>query len=365
MKRKVALLIVMTMIMSMFAGSVFGIEWESKWSGDFANEISSEASTEVATLYAGQDLEVGKVYIDYLGVNKYHVTYDITEDNWYLKEVHFEAINEGDKAFIMNAKNGNLIPGQFTVKQIFELSEEITTFSFEYNTSSDTDKFAAHAVIGNRDCVINAEAPYGGYVVIDDEQGTRYDGTAVKAARSNSDNVLTYEVGHSENYFYSLGFQDYIDEKPTTAYVVVEFDQPIVNGAGPDIQIIEDTWGLPYPDEKATVYVSNNGIVWTVLGIADNQTPKTSYHTFSNFELPDDWESAKFVKVEDASIISDFTDLSSSQAATLDGYDLNAILALHDNKTCTEYSETAWGYVGEPVRKADGNWSTTFTLLQQ
>lgn len=52
---------------------------------------------------------------------------------------------------------------------------------------------------------------------------------------------------------------------------------------------------------------------------------------------------------------SDFASKYPSQAATLDGFDVNAILALQDNKTCTTYSETAWGGTCDFSGK---NWAT-------
>ncbi len=63
----------------------------------------------------------------------------------------------------------------------------------------------------------------------------------------------------------------------------------------------------------------------------------------SDFELPGGLNSASFVKVKDVSVRKDFEGLVSTQAATLNGFDLNALLALHDNETFNVYSETAWG----------------------
>lgn len=52
---------------------------------------------------------------------------------------------------------------------------------------------------------------------------------------------------------------------------------PAVNGLGADLRVIEDTWGLPYPEEKCDVYAKAAAEdPWTYLGIADNQTPYDS-----------------------------------------------------------------------------------------
>lgn len=52
---------------------------------------------------------------------------------------------------------------------------------------------------------------------------------------------------------------------------------------------------------------------------------------------------------------ADFASKYPSQGATLDGFDVNAILALQTNRTCTTYSETAWGGVSGFSGR---NWAT-------
>lgn len=315
-------------------------------------------------LFAGQSQLVGNVLVSNDEDNIY-VTYQLDDvtisEGWVLTELHMSV--EASLNDIPVNKSNNPIPGQFEFKEYFNFEDAVTRGEFAVPIPELIEGkvyIAAHAVVEKHDCVVNAEAPYGGSRVVAYEQGTRYDNTPVKDARSNPSNVLQYETGHSENYFYSLGFQDFDDSgNPTTSYIILEFDDPIVNGAGPDLQVVEDTWGLPYPHERAFVSVSNDGVNWEEVGIADNQTPVNAYHTVSNFELPAGWEFAKYVKVQDDSLRADFNSLYSSQGATLDGYDLNAVLALHDNMTCTEYSETAWGK-GTRFNEAKGNWSMYF-----
>ena len=100
-----------------------------------------------ADLIAGKDTEVGIVYIDAYENNIYEVRYEITEPDWYLTEVHFEAINDGDDVFIEN--KGTLIPGKFTAKYKFELSDEVTEYSFKYVSGAEVIEFAAHAVVSD------------------------------------------------------------------------------------------------------------------------------------------------------------------------------------------------------------------------
>lgn len=202
-------------------------------------------------------------------------------------------------------------------------------------------------------------APYGADIISDYWQGRRYDGTEVKSIRSNPLTVLSYEIGHNEAYFFSLGFEFQPTEGALipNGGIIVEFETPILNGVGDDLQIVEDTWGLPYPDETANVYVSNDATNWTYLGEADNQTPSSLYHTVSNFDLGS-LTSARYVKVENTSVKENFSALYPAQKDTLDGYDLNAILALHDNQNCIIDSETAWADGTRFVPK--GNWATFF-----
>lgn len=209
-------------------------------------------------------------------------------------------------------------------------------------------------------------APYGGSRVIDSKQGLRYDYTAVRAARSNPDAALTFTTGQNEANFYSLGFRDDIEPIESDGWIIIEFDHPIMNGPGNDLRVIEDTWGLPYPKESAEVWVGQDGIGWTYLGLAENQTPYMNIHTITDFDLEIlGLESVRFVKVQDVSNRSDFAALAASQGATLDGFDLNAVVSLQDyeekfdfrnERECLWKEETAWA--AGPRYVSRGNWAT-------
>ncbi|MDW7669012.1 MAG: hypothetical protein SCJ93_09325 [Bacillota bacterium] len=314
----------------------------------WSQEVDLEPCEAVSdfTLYAGQFWEIGKVLVKTeegkVCVKLVLIDEEAIDEGWLITEVHAAV---GATPYDIPQKNGNPIPGQFPINEKIDPGVlETEWFCLDYDWKIGVPlRIAAHAVVAQSECIINAEAPYGGSRVVEAFQGLKYDYTAVKAERSVPENALVYEIGHSENYFYSLGFMEDREGYPETSWIVIEFDNPITNGEGNDLTIIEDTWGLPYPVEMAEVFVSNDGVNWLSLGFADNQTPINAYHTETQFDLPVGMEYATYVKVKDMSVRSDFDAKYPAQAATLDGFDLNVVLALHNNVTCDEDSETAWG----------------------
>jgi hypothetical protein len=313
-------------------------------------------------LLAGQDIKVGEVTTWNDSENVY-VKYEITEEDWCIIETHVH-VGEDLDDFPLAGRWNNPVPGQFDYKAEHDCVSEYTeTVSLGDWNSDDELKIAAHAVVEKEECEILAEAPYTADEVIEDEQGLRYDYTPVRTQRSNPDAVLTFATGSNEANFFSLGFQeDRVDHMPAEdAWIIIRFDYPILNGPGDDLQVIEDTWGLPYPDETANVWVSQYGNEWEYLGEANNQDPWMSYHTITDFDLEDvslDWVS--FVKVQDTSSRADFDSRYPGQKDTLDGYDLNAVIALNDHKVCKFVAnETAWAH-GERFTEK-GNWATYFS----
>ena len=306
-------------------------------------------------LYAGQDWEVGKVWVWNDGIQvcvKYELDEDVIDADWLLYETHLE---EATTLEGIPQKNGNPPPGQFRYGddelggveswQDCILFEDILGFTEELNLCGEPLVIAAHAVIEKTECEVIVPAPYSACNIVEYLQGLRQDGTAVKTERSVPENALYYEIGKNESNFFSLGFG---------GWMILEFGCPITNGDGNDIRIIEDTWGT-YPVEKAMVSASQNGIDWTELGEANNEArdPVYNYHTISEFDLGDlEW--ATYIKVVDTTDISLY-----GSRPNAEGYDLNAVLALHDCEECTTYSETAWGAVSEGFEPFPGkNWAT-------
>lgn len=161
--------------------------------------------------------------------------------------------------------------------------------------------------------------------IIGTEQGKRKDGSSVLAARSVPTQGLVLENGNYETNFYSLGFG---------GWIIVGFADIIVDAPGNDLRITEDTWG-PYPVERADVYVSQNGTDWEKIGTADNTNSVNATHTTTEFDLASlGWTYAEFVKIVDTSD-------PAVHNAIADGYDLNAVEALHS------------GYYGECQEPAE------------
>jgi len=342
----------------------------------FADEpecLEPPAGAEEVTLYAGQDIDVGTVYV-WNDADTLYVQYLIDDvawddgEGWGLYETHVHVGNSlGD--FPLN-RGGNPQIGHFAHKATHDgvqcYTQPIPLGDWE---ADDKLLIAAHAVIEKTECETFAVAPYGGSSVLDSKQGLRYDYTSVRAARSNPDAALTFTTGANEANFFSLGFQEdrdgeEYDDNRDNAWIIIEFDYPILNGPGDDLRIIEDTWGLPYPDETADVWVSQNGTDWAYLGEANNQNPYLSYHTITDFDLENvGLDYARFVKVQDTSNRADFILLFSRQRETLDGFDVNAVIALNDHVVCEEFDETAWGYGTRFVSR--GNWATYFSYTVQ
>lgn len=151
--------------------------------------------------------------------------------------------------------------------------------------------------------------PWADATVIE-EQGKRKNGTNVLPERSDAGVALgaAETSGASADSpivvgsFYSLGFG---------GSVILRFNNLILNESGNDVRIYEVTGGT-YPDEKATVEASQDGVSWTLLGTATRD---------QDFDLG---------SLAWASLIR-ITDISSPGAfePTADGFDLDAVKALH------------------------------------
>lgn len=335
MRRKIAILAILTMIMALFtvpASAELDLP-DPVW--------TSETST--YPLYAGQSMLVGDVLIkqDSNGIwVKFELNEDAMSEGWLIMETHVDV--KGDVADIPQ-KNGNPIPGQFEQKETLDPGmPEAGWYFFEFDMAWEMPlAVAAHAVVERQECVLMAAAPYGPSSVYETLQGSQLNKAPIKEARSNPEAALEFEGTKLETDFYSLGF---IHEGDDTykdgdeAFITVKFDKSVLNGPGNDIQIIEDTWGLPYPVESCDVSASADGIEWVMLGSANNQHPMTDgVHTVTEFDLGE-LESAMYIKLVDTTK----PELFSGRGAA-DGFDVNAVIALHDHVVCTVYSETAWG----------------------
>lgn len=325
----------------------------------------TEAEAESFPLYAGQDWLVGEVLVWDNGETlcvKYQLNEDALAEGWLLYETHLAIA--ADLSGIPRNKAGNPKVGNFPYgnDELGGVAEDgpycipIGDGEGELDVEcGDKLVIAAHAVIEKTECVLTVQAPYSASSILDYEQGLQINGSAVKSERSVPENALFYETGQKEDNFFSLGFG---------GWMILEFGCHITNGEGNDVRVVEDTWGT-YPLEKANVYASQDNISWTLLGEADNVSRNTgdNIHTFFEFDLGDlEW--ATYIKVEDT------TDKTIWEIRpTADGYDLNAVLALHDCEVCTTYKETAWAADAEIDGDEEGtiqfvadgkSWATYF-----
>ncbi len=153
--------------------------------------------------------------------------------------------------------------------------------------------------------------------VVDFDQGTRKNGSPVLPVRSNPAAMLgpaqtagnPSDVGFTEADFTALGFK-----LGFGGWVILKFDNIAVNGAGNDIAVYEVTGGS-YPDEQALVEVSQDGVVWHTLGIAT----RDAQFDLDTVGLP--W--VQYVRITDQSNPASFND------GTADGFDVDAVKALH------------------------------------
>lgn len=156
---------------------------------------------------------------------------------------------------------------------------------------------------------------------LDNNQGTRKDGSAVLADRTDPNKALgaAQTSGNPSDTvipgsFFSLGFDN--------GSVVLTFDGTIINGDGNDVQVFETTGGT-YPEEKVKVEAWN-GSGWTDLGTVtrDGAVDLGSLTHTSAIRLTEQSNKALF-------------------EATADGYDLDAVKALHALPRVCDVNNTA------------------------
>ena len=292
-----------------------------------------------STLLAGQHIDAGTLTVTNDGINLY-VEYQTT-DGWEMTETHLDVTCKPED--FPQTKKGNPKVGQFAYFNEYDPAVILDTYTISFSEIGCNAPFyiAAHAVV--QKVTMITPTPYYASSVFDFNQGSRKDGTLVRAERSEPEQGLAYETGQDEQNFFSLGFD---------GWVIMEFDYPIINGDGNDVRVIEDTWGS-YPLEKAEVWASQDNNEWTFLGEADN-TNNVGIHTIALFDLGSlEW--AKYIKIVD---ISD----PNIHSGTADGYDLNAVESLQD---CVEVQEeTAWGdKVGIPF--SGNNWAMYLKYLPE
>ena len=192
--------------------------------------------------------------------------------------------------------------------------------------------------------------------VVSFEQGTRQNGSAVLAERSDPTKALGPAQYNDTLNFVSLGFG---------GEIVLKFNNLIENLAGDDIEVVETSYGSPncsgYP-EKMQIYASQTGNEdsWVLLGSACLDS------TFDLGVLG--W--AQYVKIVDKTFTNDFL-------SDADGYDIDGVRAIScrnvsvdpvateettENGYCFEDLENGWYHVREVMQ---GGWTNTTDIGYQ
>jgi hypothetical protein len=270
----------------------------------------TEGDPFVIDLIAGQHIHAGDVEVWNDGENLY-VKFIATGD-WCIMETHVHVATalEG-----IPQKNGNPIPGQFDYSaEYYPCTQNPDRYQIPLTWDpGDTVYIAVHAVVRDR---VSIEGPVYASSVYEVIPGT------------NAQRAPSQALGEPNSYyedltFYSLGFG---------GCITLEFDDYVGGG----LDVYEITWQhpyqnyLPFPQEKADVSVSADGVDWTYLGEATNDGQSSD-----NVPIQNEFELESCIKYVE---ICDTTDQSLHAPGT-NAFDIDAIEA--------EYycfvTETAWG----------------------
>jgi len=150
--------------------------------------------------------------------------------------------------------------------------------------------------------------------VVSSSQGTRKDGSAVLAERTDPNDTLgpAQSAGLVDDTpvvfgsFFSLGFK--IPTPGTGGSIVLSYTNPFFDQAGNDIQVYEVTGGT-YPDERLKIEASQDGSSWTLIAASVSRDATVDM-------APMPW--AKYLRLTDVSDISLFE-------PTADAYDLDGV----------------------------------------
>lgn len=108
--------------------------------------------------------------------------------------------------------------------------------------------------------------------------------------------------------FYTLGRTS----SNSTSYLELQLARPLE--VNEKVRVIECSWGKPNPEEKANVYVSEDGSVWEwidEISSKDEGPNVTNQHT-STIVIPETIETVKYIKFED-----------NTRSSSSDGYDID------------------------------------------
>ena len=327
------------------------IEFKEVGNADSLGMFLDNVQVEVVELYcvdeevalcAGQHMDIGTVAVNNDDQNLY-VTFNITEPGWYLDETHVAVGIEEDD--IPQTKKGNPIPGQFpfACNDLVPMATSCTAIIPLGGWCEGQEiVVAAHAAVAEVMGDGCDTMTFWADGVVDYDQGTRKDGGAIAADRSDPTAVFDLD-----DWFYSLGF-DLEPDGYADGWLTVDFGYPVYNGVGADIVVQEVTFGRQkYPLEQARVFGVDDGTDYYA-GTVTNQDNGTGLGAIG---LPDGIGTADAVK------LLDDTD-PAIHANNADGYDVDAIGACW----LQTGEETAWGDGCDGTQFVDRRgWATYFT----
>ncbi len=225
--------------------------------------------------------------------------------------------------------NGNVVLGNECVEGKFKLSGY--TYGSTLVDAEDmglSNESSLNGIVGNKHVIVwNEYCPvipppcvegptWADEVVPGDDftkQGTRKNGSEVNVSRTDPNSVLGTPDGNGNagTGFFSLG---------VNGKITVKFDHYIENVAGVDLSFHEITNGRDsYPEEKADVEVSQDGITWKYIGtVSSKAVGGVDYLDFDSTG----WSWIQYVRITD---ITNF----GLHASDADGYDLDAIDAVN------------------------------------
>lgn len=141
--------------------------------------------------------------------------------------------------------------------------------------------------------------------------GLQNNGDVMPASRMNPEEALGIPENDGGDNFVSLGYG---------GSLVLGFSEVALNGAGVDIQVYETTFAASATCDSYTelseVWASQNGVEYLLLGT-------TCTNEIGEFDISDanpDWDYISYVKI---------IDISPENSSSLDGYDVDGVVALH------------------------------------
>jgi len=368
-KRWFSILVVVAMVLAM-STTAFAAPKASNKIPDTCIPWGTEATNFAADLVAGQNITVGAVYIDATTTaNTFIVTYKVNDPHWFLTEIHFEAISAGDEAYIQGP--GGLIPGSFACKKSWDISEELTSYTFLYTAGATVTGFAAHAVVVHPE--VGHMQPYSFCIVSGTDTDLTLGGDASIAwgpgapwgsVATNVNNIA--ECPDTANYIWDAqwvtptvadigGMVDFeqtfsIIDTPTSATLKIAADNafeynfnggtPVIENLAPDWRTLAGTDNFDWPTVVIDPNPSGWGQVYTYTDVLDSlqEGSNTLFVTGVNA----DWNTTS-PTVNPAMVI----------------YKLCGTSELYvKDEPCAK--ETAWGF-GEDA--SGSNWSQTITYV--